>query len=66
MGAWGEEVSLFHTVSQETQSLIKEQADRNDEHLDRKLDVLSKGIQSKSYASPGIDGANIKQYMKTQ
>lgn len=26
--------------------LIGEQADRSDEHLDRKLDILTKGIQS--------------------
>ncbi len=66
MGAWGEEVRLPHTFQRDTQSLIKRQADRNDEHLDRKLDILSKGIQSNGHASLGIDGANIEQYMKTQ
>ena len=46
MGAWGEEVRL-HRFKCRTHLLNGAQADRNDEHLDRKLEILSKGIQSK-------------------
>jgi len=66
MGAWGEEVNLPYTFQRETRSLNKLQADRNDEHLDRKLEILSKGIQSKGYIFMGIDSANVEQYTKTQ
>lgn len=45
IGAWGEEVHCsFHFLQRLTNSALK--ADRNDEHLDRKLDILTKGIQS--------------------
>lgn len=49
MGAWGEEVSLNHPFREKM--LTVWQADRNDEHLDRKLDILSKGIQSEMFFS---------------
>lgn len=50
MGAWGEEVSLPLCESKWKADSDKSQADRNDEHLDRKLEILSKGIQSNNTA----------------
>lgn len=46
-GAWNEEVGLSgnsHKAAAETSF----QADRNDEHLDKKLEILTRSIQSKS------------------
>ena len=52
MGAWGEEVSLRQQKLYQRPRLIQyDKADRNDEHLDRKLEILSKGIQSKAIRS---------------
>lgn len=48
MGAWGEEVSmLLYRIGHRAIADPSVEADRNDEHLDRKLEILSKGIQSK-------------------
>ncbi len=47
MGAWGEEVSFQSAIGNSKHTNRGEQADHNDEHLNRKLEILSKGIQSK-------------------
>ena len=51
MGAWGEEVSFERAIENYKHADRSEQADHNDEHLDRKLEILSKGIQSKNPSS---------------
>lgn len=42
------------------------QADRNDEHLDRKLEILSKGIQSKPTFFPVSTGVLIDGAQSTK
>ena len=51
MNAWGEEVFDDNRESAKNW-LTVEKADRNDEHLDRKLEILSQGIQSRIYFIP--------------
>lgn len=54
MGAWNEEVPLATCMCSDYSVCANKaiQADRNDEHLDQKLDILSRGIQSTSYSTP--------------
>ena len=52
MGAWGEEVRLLNKLTSRVPPTDPSQADRNDEHLDRKLDILSRGIQIHEDAPP--------------
>lgn len=53
INAWGEEVVLQLQLDlQRSQMLTPDKADRNDEHLDRKLEILSQGIQSEKDLNP--------------
>ncbi len=45
INAWGEEVILLQ-MGIRIVRLTRKKGDRNDEHLDRKLEILSQGIQS--------------------
>lgn len=50
INAWGEEVRLLLPgVPGRCHILIRLQADRNDEHLDRKLEILTQGIQGRTF-----------------
>ena len=53
MGAWGAEVSFLRAIENDVHADRGGKADRNDEHLDRKMEILSKGIQSKK-PFPGV------------
>lgn len=46
ISAWGEEV-CFPPIEKQDTKINKRKADRNDEHMDRKLEILTQGIQSK-------------------
>lgn len=49
INAWGEEVSLIFLLTVEKRKLTKRKADRNDEHVDRKLEILTQGIQGRKF-----------------
>ena len=60
MGAWGEEVSFPRAIENDVYADSGEQADHNDEHLDRKMEILSKGIKSKKPFPSVIIGTKYK------
>lgn len=50
--AWCEEVNSLHKLNLKNLCLPLEKADRNDEHLDQKLEVLTRTIQSTGFLTP--------------
>ena len=70
MTALGEEVSYILTLhfTHPVDGLKRSKADRNDEHLDRKLDILAKGIQGgssiRSKPEPAFLSLPLPQYTK--